>query len=99
MSLLGQCQNDIFKYDACQQMTVYLGSQNRQYSHCMEELDKAICNVKKDYPNAIVMLGGDFNLGDISWDELAHIAGKAEKQHSDALLNIVGQHNLEQLVR
>ena len=65
----------------------------------LEELDKAICNVKKDYPNAIIMLGGDFNLGDISWDELAHIAGKAEKQHSDALLDIVGQHNLEQLVR
>ena len=65
----------------------------------LEELDKPICNVKKDYPNAIIMLGGDFNLGDISWDELAHITGvtNAPATFQRLMERCVGSLNLQEV--
>lgn len=64
----------------------------------IDELYKSISKIKEDYPNAAIMLGGDFNLGDFLWENLSRITQKQEKQASQALLDIIDQYNLEQIV-
>ena len=55
---------------------LYIGSFYRQPSQCStEQLDEPekslnyISNLTKNNPNSTLFLGGDFNLGDINWDD------------------------------
>ena len=55
---------------------LYIGSFYRQPSQCstqqLDEPEKSlnyISNLTKNNPNSTLFLGGDFNLGDINWDD------------------------------
>ena len=53
--------------------------------------------VRKEFPRAVLMLAGDFNLHGIDWTTLAHTPTKPDKQDCELLLSIAMEHNMEQL--
>lgn len=46
---------------------------------CLHELNTSLLKVRARYPDAVLKLGGDFNLPGIDWSSLSHIPSKAKK--------------------
>ena len=53
-------------------------------------------NIKLLYPNSKIILGGDFNLAGIDWENCTHIPGTKEKTSSEKLLEMSATYGLEQ---
>ena len=49
-------------------------------------------------PNAHVLVGGDFNCGDIEWSHMQVPHGVLKRQFQQQLLDIIGEHCLTQIV-
>ena len=66
---------------------------NTSLGHLNESLSRLNQNSK-----SVLLIGGDFNLGNIDWDSSSTIPGKSNiKQHQE-LLDIIADHALTQLV-
>jgi len=66
----------------------------------LSELEKSlhyICNKTRNNPNHTVMLGGDFNLGDIQWDSESVDPQSSHKSSSDKLVQLPRDHQLKQM--
>ena len=61
------------------------------------ELNKSITMVRENFPRAVLMLAGDFNLHGIDWTTLAHTPTKPDKQDCELILSIAMGYNMEQL--
>jgi len=46
---------------------------------CLHEFNTSLLKVRARYPDAVLKLGGDFNLPGIDWSSLSHIPSKAKK--------------------
>ena len=82
---------------------LYVGSFYRQPSQRstqqLDELEKSlnyISNLTKNNPNSTLFLGGDFNLGDINWDDLTIYTNSPVKGVCEKLLDILHNFHLEQ---
>ena len=65
----------------------------------LDQLNNSLCKINNNtkYKNCIIKLGGDFNLGDINWENSAAPAGSRDKAHCDKLCLIARNHLLEQI--
>ena len=82
---------------------LYVGSFYRQPSqHSTKQLDELekslnyISNLTKNDPNSTLFLGGDFNLGDINWDDLIISTNSPVKDICEKRLDIHHNFHLEQ---
>ena len=82
---------------------LYVGSFYRQPSQRsteqLDELEKSlnyISNLTKNNPNPTLFLGGDFNLGDINWDDLSIFTNSPVRGVCEKLLDILHNFHLEQ---
>ena len=48
--------------------------------------------------NAHILVGGDFNCGDIEWSHMKVPQGVRKRQYQQQLLDIIGEHCLTQVV-
>ena len=65
----------------------------------LDELDKSLEHIKqltRNNPNATIIVGGDFNAGDIDWDTNTVPSGSNQKTICTKLLEILNCHHLEQ---
>ena len=62
---------------------------------CLQE--QSICLVRQRYPEAILLLGGDFNLTGINWNSLSHVQKKPRKEDCEFLLQISANFHMDQL--
>ena len=65
----------------------------------LQQLDNDVTLLKQRYPNATLLIGGDYNLPHINWETQAHIIGSPNKQHCDFLLDMMTNHALGQVNR
>ena len=63
----------------------------------LQELDASLNKVREQYPSADILLGGDFNLRWINWENLSYAPSMPDKQACELLLSIALDHNLDQL--
>ena len=63
----------------------------------LEELNKSIGLVRTAYPDAILFLGGDFNLSGIDWEGNKCKPRAPKKKMCETLIQIADEFNLEQL--
>jgi len=54
-------------------------------TQCLHALNTSINNVRAKFPEAILMLGGDFNLPGTDWSSLTHIPSKSGKTDCEFL--------------
>ena len=63
----------------------------------LQSLYDDITDIKEKYPNASMLIGGDFNLPGIDWDGFTHKVGLANKQDCELLLDMLVTQSMEQL--
>ena len=65
----------------------------------LDELEKSLHNIKlisRNNPNATIVVAGDFNLGDVDWDNGIVPPGARDRSNREKLLDILCSNNLEQ---
>jgi hypothetical protein len=62
------------------------------------ELDRSLQYLKSKYPNANIYLGGDFNLGDIDWQEQSVNQGPNSRSQCEKIIDLVNDYGLNQMV-
>ena len=81
--------------------TLYLGSFYRPPDKIdndyLEEFNSSLSRIMSDR-NAHVLIGGDFNCGDIEWSHMKVPQGVQKRQSQQQLLDIIGEHCLTQVV-
>ena len=81
--------------------TLYLGSFYRPPDKIdndyLEELNSSLSRIMSNR-NAHVLIGGDFNCGDIEWSHMKVPQGVQKRQSQQQLLDIIGEHCLTQVV-
>ncbi len=84
---------------------MFVGSFYRQPDHRvdqLESLDKALSQVSskiKDNTDCTVLLGGDFNTGDINWDTHSVDPNSDRKAPNEKVLEILDEYDLTQVQR
>ena len=63
----------------------------------LSQLESSIDSIKKDHPNAILIVGGDFNLPSIDWVTVATKPGATPKTQHDQLVDMMFDHNMQQM--
>ncbi len=85
--------------------TLFMGSYYRPPISQVKQLDElnqvlADVNTKASHnQNDVIMLGGDFNCGDICWDDGTVNRNSNRKASCEKLLNVLGEHHLDQMQR
>ncbi len=83
-----------------QQNTLYTGAFYRQPNNKteqVEELDKAMKQLAPSFgKNSTVILGGDFNVGDVNWDDHVIPSESKQKAVSSLVMDVLGEHHLTQ---
>ena len=81
--------------------TLYLGSFYRPPdkidNEYLEEFNSSLSRIMSNR-NAHVLVGGDFNCGDIEWSHMQVPHGVQKRQSQQQLLDIIGEHCLTQVV-
>ena len=81
--------------------TLYLGSFYRPPdkidNEYLEEFNSSLSRIMSNR-NAHVLVGGDFNCGDIEWSHMQVPHGVQKRQSQHQLLDIIGEHCLTQVV-
>ena len=81
--------------------TLYLGSFYRPPDKIdndyLEEFNSSLSRIMSN-GNAHVLIGGDFNCGDIEWSHMKVPQGVQKRQSQQQLLDIIGEHCLTQVV-
>ena len=81
--------------------TLYLGSFYRPPDKIdndyLEEFNSSLSRIMSS-KNAHVLIGGDFNCGDIEWSHMKVPQGVQKRQSQQQLLDIIGEHCLTQVV-
>ena len=65
----------------------------------ISDLENLLPQVRQRSKEAVIILGGDFNLPGINWDQLTTQAGAPDTAHCNKLLDITQAHTLEQMVK
>jgi len=87
------------------QRQLLLGSFYRQPNHRsdqVESMSKTLEHLSNQYRNSkncTFILGGDFNVGDIKWDQACVKQGSREKIVSQMVLDVLDEHHLSQMQR
>ena len=80
---------------------MYLGSfyrpPNKIDNDYLEEFNSSLSRIMSNR-NAHVLIGGDFNCGDIEWSHMKVPQGVQKRQSQQQLLDIIGEHCLTQVV-
>ena len=79
---------------------MYIGSFYRPPNSNIEtlkELEKSIINLPKNSDNQHIVLGGDFNLPDINWNDACVTRGSKRAVIHQQLLDIASDHMLENI--
>ena len=63
----------------------------------LDLLNESISRINVNSKSAII-IGGDFNLGNINWETTSVIPGKANSKQHQQLLDIINDHSLAQVV-
>ena len=82
------------------QRKAFIGSFYRPPSSNMdtiEALENSINQLKRKSNNNIIMLGGDFNVGDINWDTLSVHPGANQIKVQQGILDILAENHLDQI--
>jgi len=64
---------------------------------CLHELSLSLTRIRVKYPDAILMLGGDFNLPGIDWQSMSHVPSRPKKAESELLLSTIQDFHMDQL--
>lgn len=83
---------------------ILIGTFYREPKSPLETLDQLnnsliLIKTSKKYSQSKIILGGDFNLGDIDWETGSAPSGARDKAHCIKLCNILNEHCLEQMNR
>ena len=63
----------------------------------ISQLDDSISQLKREHKNATIIVGGDFNLPGIDWENLSIRPGAPDRTQCQSLLDIMNLHNLQQI--
>ena len=63
-----------------------------------EELKSSLTNIKQQFPNAFILLGGDFNCPGIKWSDGTLLESYLPAATREALLQFSNHHYLDQIV-
>ena len=81
--------------------TLYLGSfywpPDKIDNDYLEEFNSSLSRIMSNR-NAHVLVGGDFNCGDVEWSQMQVPQGVQKRQWQQQLLDIIGEHCLTQVV-
>ena len=63
----------------------------------LSELHRSIAKIRSDYPDALLFLGGDFNLPGIDWEDVRHRPGISKMNLCESLLSTAAEFHLDQV--
>jgi len=69
---------------------------NKVQLQCLEKSLQIIKKRSKNNPNSTIMIGGDFNCGDIDWDHCTVLPTSDKKSLHNRLLDMISDYSLEQ---
>ncbi len=99
------CELIWVKISLRQQRTLYTGAFYRPPSdtiYSLEELNRSLEQLAlktKNNKNSTIILGGDFNTGEIDWDTLSVKPGSPQKVINEKVVDILDEHHLTQVHR
>ena len=64
---------------------------------CLHELNLSLSRIRDKYPDAMLMLGGDFNLPGIDWQSMSHVPSRPKEAESELLLSTIEDFHMDQL--
>eukprot|EP00058_Branchiostoma_floridae_P016690 XP_002602178.1 hypothetical protein BRAFLDRAFT_76866 [Branchiostoma floridae] len=86
--------------------SLYLGSYYRtpsgKHSEQLDELEKSIKHIRnltKNNPGSTIILGGDFNLGDVDWETESIPKNSRERVPGERLISIFNNNRVSQMQR
>ena len=79
-------------------MTIPRGPQGEVFLNFLTELNKSLTRIMAN-KNAHVLLGGDFNCGDVEWSTMQVPEGVPQRPVQIQLLEIIKDHCLSQVVK
>ncbi len=97
------CETVWAKVSLKQQKKLIIGAFYRQPNNRtaqVEELDKALTQLAPSLGrDCTLILGGDFNVGDIDWNSQTVSPNSHQKAVSEKTIQVLGEHHLHQMVR